>query len=417
MKRQPTVEEIAEMTRKEMKRYCKTYKLSRKGKNEILMDRLTRYVEEHAPPPPVEEEIPEEPPSPFELLSPFDQALLTFNAGKWELSQELYDQCLDTWHESDELWVGKGNAQYQLNDHTDSLLSYDKALELNENSLLARRNKVNILIGSGRFEDAYKICDELAILEGVEEWVWLRMAYICIATGKPEEALDHLQKILEVDDNLEEIWNLKGTLLVEKDSEAALRCFNKALELRDDYAAALCNKASALTRLGMVDDAKRHFKKALKIDDRAEFWNCRGVLHMGLDENLKALACFGKAIEIDPGNAEAWNNRGTVLKGLKKLGEALDCFHSALELSPGFEDARTSLDEVHQRLQVVEEEESTPIEDFLVSIPGIGSKKAKVIIEAGFNSMESLRSASLNSLSSVKGVGENLAYTIKEFLE
>ncbi|MEE9223931.1 MAG: tetratricopeptide repeat protein [Thermoplasmata archaeon] len=417
MKRQPTVEEIAVMTRKQMKRCCKTYKLSRKGKNEILIDRLTRYVEEHVPPPPVEEEIPEEPPSPFELLSPFDQALLTFNAGKWELSQGLYDQCLDTWHESDELWVGKGNAQYQLNDHTDSLLSYEKALELNENSLLARRNKVNILIGSGRFEDAYKICDELAIMEAVEEWVWLRMAYICIATGKPEEALDHLQKILEIDDNLEEIWNLKGTLLVEKDSEAALRCFNKALELRDDYAAALCNKASALTRLGMVDDAKRHFTKALKIDNRAEFWNCRGVLHMGLDENLKALACFGKAIEVDPGHAEAWNNRGTVLKGMKKLGEALDCFHNALELSPGFEDARTSLDEVHQQLQVVEEDESTPIEDFLVSVPGIGSKKAKVIIEAGFNSMESLRNASINSLSSVKGVGENLAHTIKEFLD
>jgi tetratricopeptide (TPR) repeat protein len=417
MKRQPTVEEIALMSRKEMKRYCKTYKLSRKGKNDILRVRLIHYVEENAPPPLEEEIIPEEPPSPFELLSPFDRALLTFNSGKWELSQELYDQCLDTWHESDELWIGKGNAQYQLDDHTDSLLSYEKALELNENSLMARRNKVNLLIGSGRFEDAYKICDEIAVLDGMEEWVWLRMAYICMALGNPEEALDHLQKILEIDDNLEEIWNLKGTLLVEKDSEAALRCFNRALELRDDYAVALCNKASALTRLGMVDDAKRHFKKAVKIENRAEFWNCRGVLHMGLNENLKALTCFGKAIEVDPNNAEAWNNRGTVLKGMKKFGEALDCFHNALEISPGFEDAQTSLDEVHDQLQLVEEVESTPIEDFLVSIPGIGPMKAKVIIEAGYNSMESLRKASLNSLSSVNGVGENLAHTIKEFLD
>jgi tetratricopeptide (TPR) repeat protein len=416
MKRQPTVEEISGLTRKEMKRYCKTFKLSRKGKNYVLIERLTRYLREHAPAP-VEEIIPEEPPSPFELLSPFDKALLRFNAGDWEASQKLYDQCLDTWHESDELWVGKGNAQYQMNENADALLSYEKALELNENSVNARRNKVNLLIGMERFEEAYKVCDEIAVLDGIEEWVWLRMAYICIALGNHEEALDHLQKILEIDDNLEEIWNMKGTLLIEKDSEAALRCFNKALELRDDYAAALCNKASALTRLGMVDDAKRYFKMALNVENRPEFWNCRGVLHMGLDENLKALACFGKALELDPSNAEAWNNRGTVLKGMKKMGEAMDCFRNALELSPDFEDAKSSLDEVHERLQVAEEEESVPVEDFLILIPGIGRKKAKVIIEAGFNSMDSLRSASLNSLSSIKGVGENLAHTIKEFLD
>jgi tetratricopeptide (TPR) repeat protein len=416
MKRQPKPEEIPYMTRKEMKRYCKKYKLSRKGKNYVLVDRITRYIHEHLLPP-VEEVVPDEPPSPFELLSPFDKALLRFNVGDWEGSQDYYDQCLDTWHESDELWVGKGNTQHQLDENPDSLLSYEKALELNENSLMARRNKVNILIGMGRLDEAYKVCDEIALLDGIEEWVWLRMAHICIALGNHEEALDHLQKILEIDDNLEEIWNMKGVLLVEKDSEAALRCFNKALELRDDYAAALCNKASTLTRLGMVDDAKRYFRKALKVENRPEFWNCRGVLHMGLDENLKALACFGKAIELDPDNAEAWNNRGTVLWGTKNTGEAINCFRNALEIAPGFEEAKTSLDEVHGELQSVETVEAVPIEDFLISIPGIGRKKAKVIIEAGYNSTNSLRKASLSSLSSVKGVGENLAYIIKEFLD
>jgi tetratricopeptide (TPR) repeat protein len=417
MKRQPTVEEISVMARKEMKRYCKRYKLSTRGKNWVLRDRLAQYVEEHAPPPLEEVEVIQEPPSEYDSLAPFDRALVEYNDGNWEQAQVFYEQCLDSWPESDELWLGKGNVQYQMKGFPDSLLSYDKALELNGNSVMARRNKVNLLIGMGRYDEAYRVCDEIAILEGMEEWVWLRMAYICIAKGNTEEAIDHLQKILEIDDNLEEVWNLKGVLLMEKDSEAALRCFNKALELREDYAVALCNKASALTRLGMVDDASRFYDEALKIEKRSEFWNNKGILHMGMDEKLKALVCFGKAIEMDSTNPEAWSNRGTVLKEMNKNGEALECFQKALEFSPGFEDARTSLEEVHRKFQEVNEEEELPIEDFLVSIPGIGRTKARVIIESGYNSMDALRNASMSSLSSVKGVGESLAHTIKEFLD
>ncbi len=421
MKCVPTMEEISVMTHREMKRHCKRYKLSPRGKTWVLRERLTKYLEEHAPQP-VEEVIPE-PSSSFDTLSPFDKALINYNEGRWEEAQRNYDQCLDTWQDSDELWISKGNVHFQLGQFEDALLSYDRALELNQNSILARRNKVNLLIGMGKLDDAYQVCDEIAVLDGIEEWAWLRMAYICIVKGNNEEALDHLQKILEMDDNLEEIWNLKGVLLIEKDSEAALRCFNRALDLRDDYAVALCNKASALTRLGMMDDAKKFFDEALKCEKKSEFWNNKGVLHMGLDEKLEALACFGKAIEVDPANAEAWNNRGTVLKGMEKVGEALDCFQKALELSPGFEDARTSMDEVYRKLQSVDEEdeldeeEDMPIEDFLISIPGIGRKKAKVIIESGYDSMDSLRNASMSGLSSVKGVGENLAHIIKEFLD
>ncbi len=415
MRRQPTEEEISVMSRREMKRYCRKYKLSSRGKNWVLRQRLIDYVSEHAPPP-AEEVVPEAP-SAFDLLSPYDKAMVEYNRGRWEEALELYDQCLDTWNESDELWIGKGNVHYQLRNFQESLLCYEKAIELNDHSLVARRNKVNLLLGMGKYEEAYRVCDEIAVLDGMEEWVWLRMAYICMAKGNREEALDHLQKMLEMDDNLEEIWNQKGVLLMEKDSEAALRCFNRALELRDDYTVALCNKASALTRLGLVDDAEGFYDKALSVEKRSDFWNNKGVLHMGLDENLEALACFGKAIELDPSNAEAWNNRGTVLKGMKRMADALECFNNALEFCPDFEEARTSMEDVHRKLQSVDDEDEVPIEDFLVSIPGIGKKKAKVIIEAGYNSVEALRRASESSLSAVKGIGENLAHTIKEFLD
>lgn len=414
MKRHPTEDEISVMTRKEMKRLCRRYKLSVKGKNWVLMERLIRYVQTHAPP--SVEEIVVRQSTPYDNLSPFDRAMASYNTGDFERSLEFYTESIETWPDSEELLVGRGNSQFQMGDYEASSLSYEKAQEQNENSVLARRNKVNLLIGAGRFEEALAVCEEIEPMNGIEEWVWLRKVYIYIALGKNIKAMDYVQKILDSDDNLEEVWNIKGVLLMEADTESALRCFNKALELRDDYAIAWCNKGSALTQLGMTDDAKRSFDKALVYEKKSEFWNCKGVLHMGLDEKLEAVSCFAKAIEEDPQNAEAWNNRGTVLKGMNKLGEALECFQNALNISPDFEEAKTSLEEVYRKLEDVGEGEETPIEDFLVAIPGIGKKKAKVIIESGFNSVSALKKASLSSLSSVKGVGENLAHTIKEFL-
>ncbi|UCD92800.1 MAG: tetratricopeptide repeat protein [Methanobacteriota archaeon] len=295
--------------------------------------------------------------------------------------------------------------------------SYEKAIGINEKSVLARMNKINLLIGLDRYEEALAVCDEIGTLNGVDEWLWLRKAHIYLALEKKMKALEFVQRMLDSDDSLEEFWNLKGVLLMEADSESALRCFNKALELRDDYAIGWCNKGCALTRLGMMDDAKRCFDKALTYDKRSEFWDCKGVLHMGLDEKLEAISCFTKAIEIDPENAEAWTNRGTVMKEMNKLGEALTCFQNALNICPDFEEAKSSLEDVHRMLEEVSVEADPPIEDFLISVPGIGKKKAQVIIEAGFNSLTALRRASLSSLSSVKGVGTNLAHTIKEFLE
>jgi tetratricopeptide (TPR) repeat protein len=409
------MEEISVMTRKEMKRYCRRYKLPVKGKNWVLKERLSKYVQTHEPPP--VEEIVVRRPSPFDNLSPFDCALANYNTGNWDASLDAYKESIETWPDSEDLWVGLGNAQFQLGNHEDALNSYQKAIEINEKSVLARMNKINLLIGLDRYEEALAVCDEVGTLDGVDEWVWLRKAHIYLALEKKMKALEFVQRVLDSDDSLEELWNVKGVLLMEADSESALRCFNKALELRDDYAIGWCNKGCALTRLGMMDEAKDCFDKALMYEKRSEFWDCKGVLHMGLDEKLEAISCFTKAIETDPENAEAWTNRGTVLKEMDKLGEALTCFQNALNIYPDFEEAKSSLEDVHRMLEEVGVEGDVPIEDFLVSVPGIGKKKAQVIMEAGFNSMTALRRASLSSISSVKGVGVNLAHTIKAFLE
>jgi len=50
----------------------------------------------------------------------------------------------------------------------------------------------------------------------------------------------------------------------------------------------------------------------------------------------------------------------------------------------------------------------------MLAISGIGSRRADALFEAGFTSPESIRDASIEELSSVRGIGPTLAKRLKE---
>ena len=59
-----------------------------------------------------------------------------------------------------------------------------------------------------------------------------------------------------------------------------------------------------------------------------------------LDE---AVACYRRALELNPGYAEAHSNLGNALKDQGKLDEAIACWQRALELKPDYAEAHYNL--------------------------------------------------------------------------
>jgi Flp pilus assembly protein TadD len=73
---------------------------------------------------------------------------------------------------------------------------------------------------------------------------------------------------------------------------------------------------------------------------------------MGKPQN--AVAEFGRALALAPGNAQALNNRGVALLAMGQVDVARQDFQRALEINPCLFDARFNL----RRLGVVVPEES-----------------------------------------------------------
>lgn len=65
----------------------------------------------------------------------------------------------------------------------------------------------------------------------------------------------------------------------------------------------------------------------------------RGAAHMAQGEYDRAIACFDKAIRIEPSFAEAYCNRGTAYYETGQCDAAIADFSKAIEIEPDFAQA------------------------------------------------------------------------------
>ncbi len=99
----------------------------------------------------------------------------------------------------------------------------------------------------------------------------------------------------------------------------------------------LANVYSELDRLG---DAERHYRLAIKQNDRfVEAYNNLGNTLLGLSRAKEALDCFDQALLQRPTYAAAYCNRGNALQKLARPEDAVESFNKAIELKPDFVEA------------------------------------------------------------------------------
>ena len=103
------------------------------------------------------------------------------------------------------------------------------------------------------------------------------------------EALSYYEIAITLNPNYAEAYCNSGVLKTTlKDSEGAIKDFNKALKIDPDFAIVYNNRALAEKELKMFNAALEDFKKAISIDNlMADFYNNRGLVN-----NTRRPSCF-----------------------------------------------------------------------------------------------------------------------------
>lgn len=95
----------------------------------------------------------------------------------------------------------------------------------------------------------------------------------------------------------------------------------------------LVNKGKALGDLGLTDESLACFDKAISLNPSlAATWLNKGASLSEKGLRAEAIRCFDRALAIDPGFGVAWVNKGHVMLEQERHDEALSCFQEAHKL-------------------------------------------------------------------------------------
>lgn len=127
--------------------------------------------------------------------------------------------------------------------------------------------------------------------------------------GQLDQALQHLQKAIELDPKSAEAYNIMGALLErDGDIEKAEKNYRKALSLKPDYSQVHNNYGVLLYRAKRYKDALEQFTLAsndLGYERRETALEYLGLTALELKDKDKAKASFGRVLKLNPRSADA----------------------------------------------------------------------------------------------------------------
>jgi len=140
--------------------------------------------------------------------------------------------------------------------------------------------------------------------------------------------------------------NSLGYMLLKRgEVDGAIADFQKALELKPDFADAHKNLGDALFRKNRVDEAILQYQQALRLmPGNADACNNLGNAFSKLGRMDEAILQYQKALRLMPDNVDVHNNLGNALLKQGRVDDAIVQFQEALDIEPHNREVRENLD-------------------------------------------------------------------------
>jgi len=161
--------------------------------------------------------------------------------------------------------------------------------------------------------------------------------------GDHTGAVAFIRRAIDIQPSAQMHYHLGVTLQTQKQLDAAIDSYQRAVALKPDYATAWSNLGAAQQTQNNFDAAIKSYRCAIAAQPEVSAYNNLGSV-LNLQNRVdEAIACYQQALALDPNCAKAWSNLGGTLQSQAKLDEAMQCFRRALEIQPGYVEAHSNL--------------------------------------------------------------------------
>ena len=194
--------------------------------------------------------------------------------------------------------------------------------------------------------------------------------------NQPEQAVANYDRALQLKPDFAEAFYKRGNALLNLNQPAnAVASYDRALQLKPDYADALYNRGLALQDLKRPQEAVASYDRVLRIKpDDAEALNNRGNALRDLKRFEDALASYDHALSFKPGYVDALHNRGLVLLDLKRPEDAVQSYARLYALAPDYDFIKGKL--LHAKMLCCDWERFIPFTESIKKDIRAGKKSA-----------------------------------------
>ncbi|RRJ89600.1 tetratricopeptide repeat protein [Flavobacterium macacae] len=227
---------------------------------------------------------------------------------KLEIAERLLNELYAIEPQNEEIYIQKANIYSKRDDH-------EKAVELLQQALKLTDDYADVynLIGMEYlFMDSLELAKDNFIKcleEDIEDQAALYNVVYCFEfLDQNIEAVAFLEKYIDKNPYSEIAWHQSGRLYYGlKDYENALRCFDYASMIDDEFMGAFMEKAKSLERLKRYEEAIESYNRTIELDDPTSYALLRiGKCYEKLGNKPQALKFFHKTVHEDPLLDKGW---------------------------------------------------------------------------------------------------------------
>jgi tetratricopeptide (TPR) repeat protein len=169
-------------------------------------------------------------------------------------------------------YILKGNILSDLGDLNGGVVEYNKALDLNPDSVFARYNRALTNITQKQYASAREDLLKVIQIDPNYKQAYLAFGNLYYDQSEWDNALEQYQKALSLDSNfVEAIFNIGLIWEVKKEYNKALDAYNSVLRINDKYSMAYYGRALINSTLGnygqAIDDYNKYIQLANQEDD------------------------------------------------------------------------------------------------------------------------------------------------------
>ncbi|KAG0363275.1 anaphase-promoting complex subunit cdc27 [Gamsiella multidivaricata] len=180
----------------------------------------------------------------------------------------------------------------------------------------------------------------------------------CLWQLRKEMTLSTLAKELkDANHQSPQAWVALGNAYsLKHESDHALKCFQRAIQLNDKFAYAHTLSGHEYTELEEYDKAQAEFRAAMSIDPRHyHAWYGMGLIYNRMGKNDLALIHVREAHRLNPTNSVLLYLVGSIQEKMSRTTEALRSFEEAINLDPNNVAARFRKAHVQMEMEQCEE--------------------------------------------------------------